>query len=76
MSTYNEVRHQIENLTPEEQSRLLEELAALVSQQVILESKSTSQKSPCQDLSKWRGFLPEGVDALDFQLAIRREWDE
>ncbi len=30
MATYQEIRHQVENLTPDEQLRLLEELAVMV----------------------------------------------
>ncbi len=36
MSTYNEVRRQAENLTPEEQMRLIEDLSKLIRQRVTL----------------------------------------
>jgi hypothetical protein len=35
MATYSEVLIQVQSLTPDEQLRLLEELAALIRQQVI-----------------------------------------
>lgn len=76
MSTYNEVRHQVESLSAEEQLRLLEELAALVRQGVISEHQTSSQKSPEKNFDRWFGFLPERIDALEFQLQLRQEWDE
>ncbi|MBW4666019.1 MAG: hypothetical protein KME60_00895 [Cyanomargarita calcarea GSE-NOS-MK-12-04C] len=71
MSTYNEIYSQVENLTPEEQLRLLEELAVLVRQRVISQHHTSSKK-----FDRWFGFLPERIDALEFQLQLRREWDE
>ena len=71
MSTYNELYSQVQNLTPEEQLQLLEELAALVRQRVILQHHTNSKK-----FDHWFGFLPERIDALEFQLQLRREWDE
>lgn len=78
MSIYNDVRSQVESLTPDEQLQLLEELAALVRQRVKTqtEDEGGSPKHPGPDLERWRGFLPERVDALEFQLKLRREeWD-
>jgi hypothetical protein len=71
MSTYNELYSQVENLSPEEQLRLLEELAALVRQRVISQDQTSNQK-----FDRWFGFLPERIDALEFQLQLRQEWDE
>ncbi|MCL1465671.1 hypothetical protein [Argonema galeatum] len=76
MSTYNEVLEQAQTLTPDEQERLLEDLAMLVRQRVVTQAQKISQKSPGLDLDRWRGFLPKRVDALEFQLKLRQEWDE
>ena len=78
MYIYNEVRSQVETLTPDEQLQLLEELAALVRQRVKTQSEDEngSPKHPGPDLERWFGFLPERVDPLEFQLKLRREeWD-
>lgn len=76
MSTYNEILEQAQTLTPDEQDRLLEELAMLVRQRVATQSQNSSKKLPGLDLDRWRGFLPKRVDALEFQLQLREEWDE
>ena len=39
MATYNEVLSQVQSLTPDEQLRLLEELAALIRQRVISQNR-------------------------------------
>lgn len=76
MSTYNEVLSQVQNLTPDEQLRLLEELAALVRQKVTSEHQHRLQEMPGVSKDKWRGFLPKRVDALEFQNSLRQEWGE
>jgi len=42
MATYNEVLIQVQSLTPDEQLRLLEELAALIRQRVISEDRDAN----------------------------------
>lgn len=76
MSSYNEIRNQVETLNPDEQLQLLEELAALVRRRVKSEPESSNQNLPGPDLERWRGILPAQMDALEFQKQIRREWDE
>ena len=73
MSTYNEILNQAQTLTPDEQDHLLEELAMLVRQRVATQSQKSHQKLPRLDLDRWRGFLPKRVDALEFQLQLRKE---
>ncbi|MCC3436735.1 hypothetical protein [Microcoleus sp. PH2017_05_CCC_O_A] len=34
------------------------------------------QQQLLEVLKRWRGFLPYRVDALEFQLQLRAEWDE
>ncbi|MGE5659168.1 MAG: hypothetical protein ACM37W_21450 [Actinomycetota bacterium] len=76
MSTYSDVLSQAQNLNLEEQQQLLEVLSALVRDRVTTQTQGSSEKLPRKSLKKWRGFLPKRVDALEFQLQLREEWDE
>ncbi|MBC6478356.1 MAG: hypothetical protein GDA56_11840 [Hormoscilla sp. GM7CHS1pb] len=81
MSTYNQVLSLAKNLSSSEQLRLLSELALQLRDSWLMASDpdrslGKSVKSPFAGKNKWRGFLPERVDALEFQRAIRREWGE
>ncbi len=76
MATYKEVLSQAQSLTPEEQDLLLRDLADLTRQRVTTKTQDNSQQLPQQNLDRWRGFLPKRVDALEFQLQLRKEWDE
>ena len=76
MSTYNEVLSQVQNLTSDEQLRLLEELAALVRRKVISEDRHRLRDLQGVSKDKWQGFLPKRVDALEFQRSLRQEWGE
>lgn len=76
MASYNEVLSQAQSLTPEEQELLLTDLAALTRQRVTTKNQDNSQQLPQQNLDRWRGFLPKRVDPLEFQLQLRKEWDE
>ncbi|MBE9163554.1 MULTISPECIES: hypothetical protein [Microcoleaceae] len=76
MSTYSEVLSQAQSLTLEEQQQLLEFLSALIRQRETTETQDSSQRLPRKNLKRWRGFLPKRVDALEFQLQLREEWDE
>ncbi|HAX76645.1 MAG TPA: hypothetical protein DCY88_12585 [Cyanobacteria bacterium UBA11372] len=105
MATYSEVLIQVKSLTPDEQLRLLEDLAALIRQQIVSEKQGllevvsdplvglfagspdlatkseeilqqTSKEMPKRNLNRWYGFLPKRVDALEFQLKLRQEWDD
>ena len=76
MSNYQEILDQAQTLTPDEQQRLLKDLATLVHHQEATKEPENSQKTPKLNLKRWRGFLPNRVDALEFQLKLRQEWDE
>jgi len=76
MSTYSEVLSQAQSLTPDEQQQLLEVLSAVVSQRVTTQTQGSSERLPKKNLKRWRGFLPKRLDALEFQLQLRQEWDE
>lgn len=38
--------------------------------------QQTSKEMPKRNLNRWYGFLPKRVDALEFQLKLRQEWDD
>jgi hypothetical protein len=76
MSTYSEVLSQAQNLTPDEQQQLLEVLSALMRDRATTQTQGSSERLPRKSLKRWRGFLPSRVDALEFQLQIREEWDD
>ncbi len=66
MSTYSEVLSQAQSLTLEEQQQLLEFLSALIRQRETTETQDSTQRLPRKNLKRWRGFLPQRVDALEF----------
>ena len=76
MSTYSEVLSQAQSLTPDEQQQLLEVLSALMRDRVTAQIQGSSERLPTKTLKRWRGFLPKRVDALEFQLQLRAEWDD
>ncbi|MEG3845106.1 hypothetical protein [Microcoleus sp. herbarium14] len=76
MSTYSEVLSQAQSLTPDEQQQLLEVLSALMRDRVTTQTQGSSERLPRKSLKRWRGFLPCRVDALEFQLQLRAEWDD
>ncbi len=43
---------------------------------VTTQTLSSRERLPGKNLKRWRGFLPYRVDALEFQLQIREEWDD
>ena len=73
MSTYGEVLSQAQSLTPEEQQQLLEVLSALMRDRATTHIQGSSERLPRKNLKRWRGFLPYRVDALEFQLQLRKE---
>jgi hypothetical protein len=76
MSAYSEVLSQAQNLTLEEQQQLLEVLSALIRDRATTQTQGSIERLPKKNLNRWRGFLPYRVDALEFQLQLRAEWDE
>jgi hypothetical protein len=70
MATYQEIRSQVENLTPEEQLRLLEELAAVV--------RHRMSSKPKRDILELEGLGKEiwqGVDAQEYVNQERASWN-
>jgi len=76
MSTYSEVLSQAQSLTHQEQQQLLEVLSALMRDRATIPIQGSSERLPRKNLKRWRGFLPSRVDALEFQLQLRAEWDD
>jgi DNA-binding HxlR family transcriptional regulator len=70
MSAYQEIRRQVENLTPDEQLRLLEELTVLVRQQV-----STKPKRSIMELKGLGKEIWQGIDAQAYVDQERDAWN-
>lgn len=67
MANYQEIRRQVENLTPDEQRRLLEDLAAIVRQGM--------RERPQHNIMKLEGLGKEIWRGIDAQAYINRERD-
>lgn len=76
MSTYSTVLTEVLRLEPKDQQQLLEVLSALMRDRITTQTQGSNQKLPLKNLKRWRGFLPYRVDALEFQLQLREEWDD
>ena len=76
MSTYSTVLTEVLRLEPNEQQQLLEVLSVLMRDRITTQTQGSNQKLPIKNLKRWRGFLPKRVDALEFQLQLREEWNE
>ena len=72
MSTYNEVRRQAENLTPEEQMRLIEDLSRLIRQRVTLTPKPKRSILELEGLGK---EIWNGIDAQEYVNQERDSWN-
>ncbi|BAZ48392.1 hypothetical protein NIES4103_10000 [Nostoc sp. NIES-4103] len=72
MSSYQEVLHQAQSLTPEEQIRLIEDLSRLIRQQMTIKSK------PKRSIMELRGLGKEiwnGIDAQEYVNEERDSWN-
>jgi hypothetical protein len=69
MTTYKEVRSKIENLTLDEQMRLMKELASIVSYR-----NATSQRS-IMDLEGLGKDIWQGIDAQEYIDQERQSWN-
>ncbi|MFQ4145926.1 hypothetical protein [Chlorogloeopsis sp. ULAP02] len=70
MATYQEIRRQIENLTPDEQLRLLEELAAIVRRRVTSKPKRSIMELEGLGKEIW-----QGIDAQEYVNQERASWN-
>lgn len=73
MSTYHEVRRQVENLTVDEQFRLLEELVAIVHRQVM--PKRAKPKRSILELEGLGKEIWQGIDAQEYVNQERDSWN-
>ncbi|GAB4217074.1 MAG: hypothetical protein OHK0012_20650 [Synechococcales cyanobacterium] len=70
MTTYQDIRRQIENLTPNEQLRLLEELAAMVSRHMLVKPKRSIMELEGLGKENWHG-----LDAQEYVNQERASWN-
>ena len=70
MTAYQDVRRQVENLTPDEQLRLLEELAVMVRRRMVIK--------PNRSIMELEGLGKEiwsGLDAQEYVNQERASWN-
>jgi hypothetical protein len=70
MANYQEIRHQVESLTPDEQLQLLEELVVLVRRRISLKSQRSIME--LEGLGK---EILQGIDAQDYVNQERDSWN-
>ena len=70
MTTYQNVRRQVENLTPDEQLRLLEELAEIVRRRRLVKAKHSIMALEGLGKEIWHG-----LDAQEYINQERASWN-
>jgi hypothetical protein len=70
MAPYQEIRQQVGNLTPDEQLRLLEELASLVRHRVTPKPKRNIMELEGLGKEIW-----QGIDAQEYENQERDSWN-
>lgn len=70
MTTYQEIRRQVETLTPDEQLRLLEELAVIVRQRISVKPKRSIVELEGLGKETW-----QGLDAQEYVNQERATWN-
>jgi hypothetical protein len=70
MTTYHELVLQVENLTPDEQLRLLEEIASLVRRRISGKSKRSIMELEGLGKEIW-----QGIDAQEYVDRERASWN-
>ena len=70
MATYQEIRRQVENLTPDEQLRLLAELAAMVRRRMLVRPKRSIMELEGLGKETW-----QGLDAQEYVDQERASWN-
>ena len=70
MAIYQDIRRQVENLTPDEQLRLLEELAAIVRRRILLKPKRSIMELEGLGKETW-----QGLDAQEYVDQERASWN-
>jgi hypothetical protein len=70
MTTYQEIRRQVETLTPDEQLRLLEEIAIMVRQRIV-----SKPKRSIMELEGLKKEIWQGIDAQEYVNQERASWN-
>lgn len=70
MATYQDICRQAENLTPEEQLRLLEALAVMVRRRVLVKPKRSIMELEGLGKETW-----QGLDAQEYVNQERASWN-
>ena len=70
MATYQDICHQVENLTPDEQLRLLEALAVMVRRRVLIKPKRSIMELEGLGKETW-----QGLDAQEYVNQERASWN-
>ncbi|MDJ0541727.1 MAG: hypothetical protein PX481_24235 [Microcystis sp. M53603_WE2] len=70
MTTYQDVRRQVENLTPDEQLRLLKELAVMVRRPMLVKPKHSIMELEGLGKEIWNG-----LDAQEYVNQERASWN-
>jgi hypothetical protein len=70
MATYQDIRRQVENLTPNEQLRLLEELAVMVRHGMLVKPKRSILELEGLGKETWHG-----LDAQEYVNQERASWN-
>ncbi|MDJ1172789.1 hypothetical protein [Roseofilum capinflatum] len=70
MATYQEICRQVQTLTPDEQLRLLEELAGMVRQRMLIQPKRN-----IMDLEGLGKDIWHGLDAQEYVNQERDSWN-
>ncbi|MDB9515376.1 hypothetical protein PN466_00150 [Roseofilum reptotaenium CS-1145] len=70
MATYQEICHQVQTLTPDEQLRLLEALAVMVRQRILVKPKHN-----IMDLEGLGKEIWHGLDAQEYVNQERDSWN-
>lgn len=70
MATYQDIRRQVEHLTPSEQLRLLEELAVIVRRRMIVKPRRSILELEGLGKETWHG-----IDAQEYVNQERASWN-
>jgi hypothetical protein len=70
MATYQDIRRQVEDLTPDEQLRLLAELAGIVRDRMIVKPKRSIMELEGLGKETW-----QGLDAQEYVNQERASWN-
>lgn len=70
MATYQDIRRQVEELTPDDQLRLLEELAIMVRRRILVKPRRSIMELEGLGKETW-----QGLDAQEYINQERSSWN-